>query len=57
MCGIVEGGSRHKKHRGGEGEGEGLQVGSKAGLETVHGLGCQYFLGQAVPFRYGPGEE
>ena len=46
----------------GEGEGEGgslswLQVGSKPGLETVQGLGCHYFLGQAVPFRYGPGEE
>ena len=24
MCGIVEGGSRHKKQRGGEGEGEGV---------------------------------
>ena len=34
-----------------------LQVGSKPGLETVHGLSCHYFLGLAVPFRYGPGEE
>ena len=46
-----------------EGEGRGggglswLQVGSKPGLETVQGLGCHYILGQAVPFRYGPGEE
>ena len=53
MCGIVEGGSRQK----GRGGLSWLQVGSKPGLETVQGLGCHYFLGQAVPFRYGPGEE
>ena len=34
-----------------------LQVGSKPGLETAQGLGCHYFLGQAIPFGYGPGEE
>ena len=48
MCGIVEGVDIR-----GEGEGEGwsvwLHVGSKPGLETVQGLGCHYFLGQAVP--------
>ena len=59
MCGIVGGGggggSRHKKQRGGENL-SWLQVGSKPGLETVQGLGCHYFLGQAVPFRIGPGE-
>ena len=63
VCGIVEGGSIHKKQRGGEGEGwgmggggrglSGLREGSKPGLETVQGLGCHYFLGQAVPFRSG----
>jgi len=59
VCGIVEEGSRHKKQRGG-GRGGGrswLQVGSKPGLETVQGLGCHCFLGQAIPFGYGPGEE
>ena len=53
------GGSRQEIR--GEGEGEGwsvwLQVGSKPGLETVQGLGCHYFLGHAVPFGDGPGEE
>ena len=34
-----------------------LQVVSKPGLETVQRLGCHYFLGQAVPFGDGPGEE
>ena len=34
-----------------------LQVGSKPGLKTVQELDCNYFLGQVVPFGYGPGEE
>ena len=55
MCGIVD--IRNKR-----GGGHALikaclvQVGSKLGLETVQGLGCHYFLGQAVPFGDGPGE-
>ena len=54
MCGIVEEGSRHKKQRGrGEGGLSWLQVGSKSEHETVQGLGCHYFLGEAVPFEYG----
>ena len=65
MCGIVGGGGDIRNEgegRGGGGGGGGgglswLQVGSKPGLETVQGLGCHYFLGKAVPFRYGPGEE
>ena len=61
MCGIVEGGGvidiRKKRGGGREGWSVWLQVGSKPGLETVQGLGCHYFLGQAVPFAYGPGEE
>ena len=32
-------------------------MGSKPGLATVQGLCCHYFLGQAVPIGYGPGEE
>ena len=44
------------KGRGGL-SGYNLQVGSKSGLETVQGLGCHYFLGQAVPFGNGPWEE
>ena len=57
MCGIVEGGSRKEIRGEGEGWSVWLQVGSKPGLETVQGLGCHYFLGQAVPFGDCPGDE
>ena len=32
-------------------------MGSKPGLKTVQGFGCYYFMGQAIPFGHGPGEE
>ena len=59
MCDIVEGvvDIRNKRGGGRGGWSVCLQVGSKSGLETVQGLGCHYFLGQAVPFGDGPGEE
>ena len=50
MCGIVGGGGGGGVDIRNKGKGR-LQVGSKPGL------GCHYFLGQAVPFGYGPGEE
>ena len=59
MCGIVEGGSRHKKQGGGEGEGvvcRGYtysEVGSKPGLETVQGL--PLFPGAGCPIRVWSG--
>ena len=59
MCGIVVGVVDIRNQRGGEGEGWSvwLKVGSRPGLETFKGLGCHYFLGQAVPFGDGPGED
>ena len=58
MCDIVDGGVVDiRNKREGEGWSVWLQVGSKPVLETVQGLGCHYFLRQAVPFGDGPGEE
>ena len=46
-----------RNKRGGEGEGWSIVVTSGQQAFQVQGLGCHYFLGQAVPFGYGPGEE
>ena len=56
MCGIVEGGSRHKKQ--GEEKGSGwdcllwLKVGSKPGLETVQGLRENVHQFGSISFKY-----